>query len=294
MIIIDYSGIAMAGAIAMHKTIKDSSKEDAINIIRHVILSGILAYKRKYSKEYGKIVIACDGPSYWRREVFKEYKGNRKKDRDNNSILDWSLIFEALALVRQELIDYFPYNVIHLDRCEADDIIACLTKEYRTELGKQEPIMIISSDVDMNQLQKYNEVSQYSPMTKKLIKVNRKQINEYLINTFVKGQKKDGIPSYKQSDDALIKEDKERAPAVSAKTLQKFMELGIDACTNDLEKARYQRNQKMMDFDMIPDDIYNLIINTYENQIIKFDRMKLMNFLIKKRCRQLLDNIQDF
>ena len=44
----------------------------------------------------------------------------------------------------------------------ADDIIATLVKEYPNE-----KIMIISGDKDFIQLQKYSNVSQYSPILKK-------------------------------------------------------------------------------------------------------------------------------
>lgn len=71
MIIMDYSGIALA-SIIINKTFEES-------LIRHMILNSIRMYRSRYVDEYGEIVLACDGPNNWRRSAFPQYKANRKK-----------------------------------------------------------------------------------------------------------------------------------------------------------------------------------------------------------------------
>ena len=99
------------------------------------------------------MIIACDGRKYWRKEFFQYYKGTRKKAREESD-LDWKLIFDTLSQIRDDVRDYFPYRVVHLDRCEADDIIATLA-ESTQEFGRFEPTMIVSSDKDYKHLLQY-------------------------------------------------------------------------------------------------------------------------------------------
>ena len=94
MIIMDYSGIALA-SIIINKTFEES-------LIRHMILNSIRMYRSRYIDEYGEIVLACDGPNNWRRSAFPQYKANRKKGRDE-STFDWNEAFRILHLVREEI-----------------------------------------------------------------------------------------------------------------------------------------------------------------------------------------------
>ena len=177
MILIDYNQVALASSLAFQNDLKRGDEDDVTNLIRHVTLNSIKSYKQKY-KKYGDIVIACDGKNYWRRDIFPPYKGSRKKSRDKSD-LNWSLIFDTLDTVRSELKEVFPYKVIHEERCEADDVIAVLVKNTQ-QLGQYEEVMIISSDKDFKQLMQYDNVKQFSPMTKKLVTIKPKELKEIL------------------------------------------------------------------------------------------------------------------
>lgn len=166
MIIIDYSQVALSVITSSEfKPLLNGDEAQVKNIVRHSILNTILSYKKKYSKEYGQVVIAADGRSYWRKEVFPYYKGDRKKGREKSD-LNWKLIFECMTEVREDIRKYFPYKVMHLDRSEADDVIAVLAEWSQTnELASsglfEEPqkILIISEDADFYQLLKYKNVN---------------------------------------------------------------------------------------------------------------------------------------
>ena len=95
-----------------------------------------------------------------------------------------------------ELKENFPYKVIHLEGCEADDVIGTLV-ERTQEFGNYEPVMIVSADKDFIQLHKYDNVDQYSYVTRKevsdpnprLYLQTQISLNLYLRNLMTYGHK---------------------------------------------------------------------------------------------------------
>lgn len=298
MILIDYSQVALATILTFQRELR-GTEDEVKNLIRHVTLSTIKSYKKKYGKEYGQIVIACDGRKYWRKEIFEHYKAGRKKARDASD-LDWKLIFDTLSEMRDDLIKYFPYKVIHVDRAEADDVIATMTKWLQSNelvqeglMEEAQKILILSSDKDFKQLQLLEgEVKQWSPMQKKYVTASKSEIKTWMIEHVAKGDSGDGVPNVLSADDVFVKG--ERQKVMSAKRLEEFLEKGKDACRTDTERRNWDRNEKLVLFDYIPEDVQNEIVQTYLNSKPNTDRMAIMNYLMEKRCRLLLDDLQDF
>ena len=297
MILVDYSQVALAAILTFQRELKGTESE-VKNLIRHVTLSTLKSYKKKYGKEYGELVICCDGRKYWRKEFFEFYKGMRKSNRDKSD-LDWKLIFDTLSEMREDISQHFPYRVMHIDRAEADDIIAVMTQYLQENLLIQdglveEPqkILILSSDKDFKQLQLYPTVKQWSPMQKKYITATKKEIVEHKIEHIVKGDTGDGVPNILSKDDVFMKG--ERQKPVSAKRLQEFFDNGFTACRNDEERRNWHRNTTLVDFDHIPPDVKESIIVSYISSKPKGDKMSIMNYLMEHRCRLLLDEIEDF
>ena len=297
MILVDYSQVALAAILTFQRELKGTESE-VKNLIRHVTLSTIKSYKKKYGKDYGEMVICCDGRKYWRKEYFEHYKASRKKNREASD-LDWKLIFDTLSEMREDLRNYFPYRVIHVDRAEADDVIAVMAKYLQDNLLIQEglveepqKILILSSDKDFKQLQLYPTVKQWSPMQKKYITASKQEIRDFMVEHIVKGDTGDGIPNIFSKDDVFV--IGERQKVCSAKRLAEFIENGEAACRNDEEKRNYARNQALVDFFFIPQDVQQSIIDAYLNTKPNNDKMKIMNYLMENRCRLLLDEIEDF
>jgi hypothetical protein len=297
MILVDYSQVALAAILTFQRELKGDEAE-VKNLIRHVTLSTIKSYKKKYGKDYGELVICCDGRKYWRKEFFEFYKGMRKSNRDKSD-LDWKLIFDTLSEMRTDLATHFPYRVIHVDRAEADDIIAVMTKYLQDNLLVQEglveepqKVLILSSDKDFKQLQLFSNVKQWSPMQKKYITATHKEIIEHKIEHIVKGDTGDGVPNILSKDDVFMKG--ERQKPMSAKRLQEFFDNGFIACKNDEERRNWHRNSTLVDFDHIPADVSEDIIKAYINTQPSGDKMAIMNYLIEHRCRLLLDELEDF
>tara|TARA_R110000772_G_scaffold109275_11_gene212510 strand:+ start:42 stop:800 length:759 start_codon:yes stop_codon:yes gene_type:complete len=247
-------------------------------------------YNKKYRQKYGQMVICCDGMNTWRKEYFPQYKAARKKNRDQQSDTDWPEIFRILNLVRDEIKENLPYKVIHLEGCEADDVIGALTLEAQ-EFGKGEPIKIISSDKDFIQLHRFNDVSQFSPMQKK--EVTDKNPHIYRFNHIMKGDKGDGIPNVKSGDNVFV--DSVRQTPVSAKQLEEWLDNAEnlkDVLSEELYR-NYQRNKTLIDLGEIPKPVYEKIINTFDNTK-KPMQMKVLNYLIKKRCNLLIECVEEF
>lgn len=281
MILIDYSQIALSNIIVQ--------KLNDENMIRHMILNSIRMYNKKYRNEYGQMIICADGMNTWRKDFYPEYKANRKKSRDNSS-MDWAEIFRILHTVRDEIRDYLPYKVIHMEGIEADDIIATLTMQTQ-EFGQDEPVMIISSDKDFIQLQKFKNVKQFSPIQKKI--VTDKNPRTYLFNHIMRGDSGDGIPNVLSADDTFISE-KNQTP-LRQKKIDEWLE-NSDNLRNVMDEntyRNYQRNKKLIDLTDIPEEIQESIINNFNGQT-KTPNMKVLNYLIKKRCNNLIEVVEEF
>ena len=281
MILLDYSQIALSNIIV--QKLNDES------MIRHMILNSIRMYNKKYRDEYGQMVICADGMNTWRRDYFPLYKANRKKNRDNSD-QDWPEIFRILSLVRDEIRENLPYKVLHLEGCEADDIIGTLTLQTQ-EFGQHEPVMIVSSDKDFIQLQKFNNVKQYSPIQKKM--VSDPNPRSYMFEHIMKGDKGDGIPNVLSPDNAIV--DEIRQSPMTKKKIEYWAE-NVDNLQDVMsteEYRNYQRNKTLIDLTAIPEDVQSNIINNYNEQKPAM-KMRVLNYLIKKRCNHLIEVVEEF
>ena len=202
MIIVDFSGVAIASIFSMKG---QPIQED---LIRHLILNTLRMYNVKYRAKFGKMVIACDTGSSWRKTVFAEYKAARKTNREASD-LDWEAIWSILNTVRDEIKENLPFKVVGFKGAEADDVVATLV-ESTQEFGQYEPVMIISADKDFIQLQKYKNVSQFSPMTKKL--VTDKNPRRYLQEHILRGDGGDGVPNVLSPDNVFVNPNGRQTP----------------------------------------------------------------------------------
>jgi len=281
MILLDYSQIALSNIIVQ--------KVDSEELIRHMILNSIRMYNKKYRDEYGQMVICTDGFNTWRKEYFPQYKAARKKNRTESN-LDWNEIFRVLNQIREDLANHFPYKVVHMEGCEADDIIGALTIDSQ-EFGKNEPIMIISSDKDFIQLQRYSNVKQFSPIQKKA--VSDPNPRKYLFEHILKGDKGDGIPNILSGDNTFV--DEIRQSPMTAKKIEHFAHNAdkLDEVMTTEEFRNFQRNKTLIDLHDIPSDRFQSIIDNYNNQKPAM-RMKVLNYLVKNRCNNLIESVEEF
>ena len=135
MIIVDYSGIALA-SIIINKTFDEQ-------LIRHMILNSLRMYRTRYKEEYGELVLAVDASNNWRKTAFPQYKASRKKTQ-KESTFDWGEAFRILNKIREEIAENFPYTVVRVDGCEADDVIGFLAT-----YDNGEERIVVSEDKDL-------------------------------------------------------------------------------------------------------------------------------------------------
>lgn len=255
------------------------------NLIRHMVLNSLRSYSRQFRSKYGEIVVACDSKKYWRRDVFPFYKAHRKKDREKSEF-DWHLIFETLNKIRDELKENFPYRVIEVEGAEADDVIGVLT----ARLAPHQDVLILSSDKDFVQLQKYPNVSQYSPILKRFVKTEDPQ--QYIREHIIRGDRGDGIPNFLSPDNTFVAG--ERQKVISKKKLTEWIDADPkEFCTTDIMMRGYKRNQMLVDLDYIPEEIKTQIAVSYDS-IKPANKQKMLTYFIENRLRNLIEVIDEF
>jgi len=261
------------------------------NLIRHMVLNSIRMYNVKFKDEYGDLVICADDKKYWRKDLFPYYKAARKKSRED-SPYDWNLIFETLNRVRDEIRENFPYKVIQIDKTEADDVIGTICINYGVELknSQSEKILILSSDKDFMQLQKFANVDQYSPMAKKFLKTS--EPIKFLKEHILKGDRGDGIPNILSSDDTFITEARQK-PVTEKKLNTWVAQKPEDFCDASMLR-NYQRNESLIDLSKVPSEYADRILTAYRSPKEVKGKDKVLNYFIKNRMKQLMEHIQEF
>lgn len=255
------------------------------NLIRHMVLNSLRSYIKQFKEKYGEVIIACDNKRFWRREVFPFYKANRKKAREESGF-DWTLIFETLGKIREELKENFPYKIIDVEGAEADDVIGVLAARK----APFEEVLILSSDKDFVQLQKYPNVTQYSPILKRFVKTDNP--HKYVKEHIIKGDRGDGIPNFLSADNVFALG--ERQKTINSKKLNEWLDKTPEEfCINDMMLRGYKRNQMLVDLEFIPESIQSAIVEAYDNAKPP-NRQKLFNYFVEKRLKNLFEVIQEF
>ena len=106
----------------------------------------------------------------------------------------------------------------------------------------------------------------------------------------LKGYSSDGVPNVLSDDDVFV--DGRRQTPLSDKKKAALMEdhsaLGQDVLRN------IQRNSTMIDLMELPEAIKLDIINNYDSQDPTENKSKVLNYLINKRCRLLIESVGEF
>jgi|SRR6185312_13622086 len=282
MILLDFNGTILSSLSAQLAQNKSLQIEE--DLVRHFILNTLRSYKQKFETKYGRIVICNDGRNYWRKTVFPNYKSTRKKTREDSG-LDWNKIFQFANKIRDEIKTNLPYQNLYIDQAEADDIIAIITKHYHS----REKILIISSDKDLTQLQKYSYVEQYSPILKKMYKVEDPFVSLNL--HILMGDSGDAVPNFLSPDDTFV--NGIRSKSLSKKSLELWSKLNPeDFCTPKM-LVGYHRNKELIDFDYIPKSIEMEILNQFRQPY--FDsNSQIFPYFVKNKLTNLLQSINQF
>ena len=251
------------------------------DMVRHLMLNTYRMYRSKFNDKYGEIVICHDGGRYWRKDIFPQYKANRSKAQKESDV-DWDRIHEVMNMIHEEVVANFPYKNIKIVSVEADDIIAVLCERYHMD----ENIVIVSNDKDFQQLQRYPNVSQYSPTKKQFLECEDPE--DFLTYHILKGDSSDGIPNILSDDDVFIDPDKRQKPCGNKRI--SLMKENLSEWTST---ENWERNQTLIDFNMIPEAIKDRILDEYKKEPIG-NRSNILNYFIDKKLKNLMVNIEEF
>ena len=259
------------------------------DLVRHMVLNSLRGHNKKFRKEYGEMVIACDSKNVWRREVFPNYKAGRKATREKSEH-DWDAIFSMLHTIKDEIRSFLPYKVIELETAEADDIIATLVKRTQNEVGPnhKKKILILSGDKDFIQLHGPN-VKQYNPVLNKFVGKGEDP-TIYIKEHILKGDRSDGIPNVLSDDNVFIEGRRQRP--LSKKKIESWVNEVFMTFTEE-EQKNYDRNRKLIDLSCIPPELEEKIINEFIDAKVA-SRDKILNYFITKKLKTLIEVIDEF
>jgi hypothetical protein len=285
MIIIDATQICIA---AIAYTLTKSKIEITDELIRHIVLNSIRSKVKMFKKEYGpEVVLAFDGHTPWRKSIFPEYKFKRAKQKQD-SVLNWEKIFEYLNMVCEELKENLPYITIKIDHVEADDVIAVVARGMQARFPDVRNV-IISSDKDFNQLIT-KTTKQFSPKLKAFI--DCKDPKYTLKQLIIEGDDSDGIPNVLSQGNCFV--IGKRQTPLTAKRIAELMNQTVDRYAEDV-KANYKRNEALISFDYIPNDIRKQIQEACKvADKTKANRQKMLQYLSEKKLRELIDVADEF
>jgi 5'-3' exonuclease len=177
---------------------------DGLNVAFRWKHQNILDFKYDYirtieslAKSYkaGTIIVCADGGSSYRKEIFPEYKANRKErfaDQTEQEAKEFEMFMaefqDTLTLIKEK------HPVFHFRGVEADDIAA-----YITQSIDYDECWLISSDKDWDLLIS-DKVSRFSTVTRKETTVHNWdehydfEIEDYITFKCLTGDKGDNVP----------------------------------------------------------------------------------------------------
>ena len=278
MIIVDINQIMISNLMV---TIHRDNLELSEDLVRHMVLNSLRGHNKKFRKQYGDMVIACDSGNVWRRQAFPNYKAGRKETREKSEH-DWTMIFDILSKVKDEIKTFLPYKVIEVESVEADDIIAVL---YRRT---NEKVLILSGDKDFIQLHN-DRIKQYNPVLNKFVGQGENP-SLYIREHILKGDRSDGIPNVLSDDNVFIEGRRQRP--LSKKKIEAWCN-EIVPTFNEEEQKNYDRNKTLIDLNCIPrefEDKINREFDTFEVAT----RDKILGYFINKKLKTLIESIDEF
>jgi DNA polymerase-1 len=156
--------------------------------------------KKSYKAKW--VVIACDkGSSAYRKNIYPDYKQNRKDKFDQQSEEDrikFELFFEEFQNTLNKIEVMGKYTLFRFDKVEADDIAAYIVKNKK-KLKQVDDIVLVSSDKDWDLLISDN-VMRFSYVTRKEVTADNWQTHydcepeDYISIKCLQGDSGDNIP----------------------------------------------------------------------------------------------------
>lgn len=332
MILVDFSTIMFQSIFAspnvaeakLNENNKYNSKDLENTIIGLIV--GTLFEIQQHNVRYGNMAICLDSTNNWRNDILKTYKSKRKTNRDESPI-PFDELFPIINELKEYIDKYTPWNIVKVERAEADDCILVLANEY----ANNEDVLIVSSDKDMIQVQSYHDnIVQYSPMKHEFITFENKAetMSRWIVEHTILGDAIDEIPKitdntefsdsfkdyikmtpkqflslnesvqreYIDNFDVVDKKGKKdvwKNMRLGVKTLDKIVKNGLDEFldSNELYRENLERNKKLILMEYIPEFIKDDCLKQIKTKDVKSDEFK--NYL-NNRGLTILANAMPF
>ena len=255
---------------------------DGLNVAFRWKHQGVTDFKYDYvrtieslAKSYnaGTIIICADGGSTWRKEIYPEYKANRKEryaEQTAAEAKEFEMFMAEFANSLTLLKEKHP--VFHFKGVEADDIAAFITHNIEFD-----ECWLISSDKDWDLLIT-DKVSRFSTVTRKETTVHNWdehydfEIEDYITFKCLTGDKGDNVPG---------------VPGVGPKRAVQLMEqygnvfdiygaCPIDGKYKYIESLNENAEQLLMNVELMD-------LVTYSEEAIGKDNIQVINEEIIKR-----------
>lgn len=280
-----------------HKSVK-AHPESAIGMALHSAFVTLMKYYRMVKPDL--VVMAFDRSS-WRKSYTASdaclskapYKGNRTKLRKEMSPTE-KAIYAAFKehLVEFEHMISSVTKVVSLaaDQLEADDLMSGWVQMYH----KDADITLITTDSDMSQLLKFENVTIISPATSKPVTLDKFDGDpEYFLYTkCIRGDDSDNImsafPRVRQTRIRKAYDD-------NYEHLQLMEATWTDHDGNEVRVGdRFAENRLLIDLLQQPEDIAQLIVDTIVRGVEDANNRTFKIFDVVRFCgKHELQNIQD-
>jgi 5'-3' exonuclease len=254
--------------VAVHEAPDD--QQNGLFYWKYLIINSIFSSINTNNPD--RVIFAIDSKPVWRKQLYEQYKEHR---RDPKSKINYDIFIPTMNDYIDELNQVFKNMLwIKQDLCEADDIVAILSKEHSK---RHDSVTIVSSDHDFNQLLIDKNIKRYDPIKRDYaLCLNIKKDMEM---KYLTGCSSDNIKPIKRGV----------GPKTAAKLLNDGLEILLE---NEEIKDKYLMNRKLIDFNEIPQDLQDNIKNNYfdkEKQITQLDGKEVVKFLIKNKIRKITD-----
>lgn len=238
------------------KTGKDAMSDPSFKEKYNKMFKSVLTNLTKlYEVPPSNVIFARDCPrdKIWRNDHFDQYKGTRDDTRLDN--FDKTVFSETFT----NTLPGIDCHVLSIDRLEADDIIALITKKI-ISIDKSAEVIIITNDNDYLQLLPLGENIQIVNLQGKQLKdrMEYKNIDKYILFKAILGDKSDNIPSIAGKIGIKRAEKLANEPEELQKLFKKTPE----------SFEQYKKNDLLMNFENIPKDFENELfkrVSIYKN-----------------------------
>lgn len=214
----------------------------------------------------------CKTLNVWRKAIYEDYKGNRKKLR-NDSSFDALSYINVIEKIASKVLPQLPIKQHKKESQEADDLIYALCQCLPNDN------IVVSSDKDLTQLAwQLNNTKIYNPVKNKFH--DKPKHNPVIIKALA-GDKSDNINGYKG-----IGEIKARKLMANKDLFQSFLiENGGDILKRNLLLIDMQKNPSLEEnIDYVKD---------VNRQKLLFDAAKAKQYIMEEKVAGFMGEFHD-